>query len=276
MRSIVAVFAVATAAVCAEAPDARAIVERSVSRDQLNWAKAQDYTMTERKITREFEGRKVTSVKSITRDRMFIDGEPFHRLVARDDKPLPPAEQKKEEARLQKFTSERQNETPSQRQHRLAEREKQRQKGREFVKEIPRAYDFKLAGEDRVDGHEAWIIDATPRSDFKSDLRGAWILSKFRGRIWITKQDYEWVKVDCESIDTVRLGLFLARLSKGAHVLFEQTRVNDEVWLVKHAIVRYDARLLVKHANVEEENVFSDFKKFRTDSRILQVTQQHP
>src|SRR4051812_27089098 len=97
MKFLLAFVAIAALGFSADSPDARTIVERSVSRDQSNWANAQDYTMVERKVTRELDGTKVTSVKSTTHDLMFIGGERFKRLIARDDKPLSPEEQKKEE-----------------------------------------------------------------------------------------------------------------------------------------------------------------------------------
>jgi hypothetical protein len=100
------------------------------------------------------------------------------------------------------------------------------------------------------------------------------MLSKFRGTLWIDKRDFEWVKVDCESIDTVRIGLFLLRLNKGAHIQVDQTRVNDEVWLMKRFAVRYDVRLLGKRENAEDEQVFSNFKKFSADSKIVSIRQQ--
>lgn len=256
-------------------PTATEIVERSVAKDQSNWANAKNYTMVEHKVAREFDDSgRVRSVNSETRDWTFVDGEPFRRLIARNDQPLSPGEQKKEDDRLLKVTNERRNEDAVRKQRRIAESEKRRQKGRDLLREIPKAYDFRLVGNDAVDGRAAWVIEAMPRTDFKSSVPNAWILSKFRGKIWIDKQDYEWSKVDCESIDTVRIGLFLARLNKGAHLTFEQTRVNNEVWLTKHAIVRFDARLLVKRANKEEEQTFSNFKRFSTDSRIVSAQQQ--
>lgn len=275
MVSRVFALAIPLIAMAAHQPTAEEIVERSVAKDQSNWSQAKDYTMVERKVVKQFgDSGEVRSVTSETREWTFVDGELFRRLVARNDQPLPPAEQKKEEDRLRRITDERRNEDVAHKQKRIAERDKRREKGRDMLREIPRAYDFRLIGEEKVNERDAWIIEATPRRDFKPAVANAWILSKFRGKLWVDKQDYEWSRVDCESIDTVRVGLFLARLNRGAHIFFEQARVNNEVWLTKRAIVRYDARLLVKHANQEEEQTFSNFKKFSADSRLVSVQQQ--
>jgi hypothetical protein len=56
--------------------------------------------------------------------------------------------------------------------------------------------------------------------------------------------------------------------------------VNDEVWLPKHVALKLDARIaLLKGLNLTEDVAFRDYKKFRTDTRIVPlgeaVLQQH-
>jgi hypothetical protein len=95
------------------------------------------------------------------------------------------------------------------------------------------------------------------------------ILPKFRFRAWIDKTEYQWAKVNAECIDTVSFGWFLARLHKGSRMTFEQTRVNDEVWLPRHLDVKLDARLaLLKTFNLEYEIAYHDYKKFHATTRI--------
>jgi hypothetical protein len=218
---------------------------------------------------------KVKSTSSKTRDILYIRGERYTRLLERDGKALSAEEQKKEEEKLRKRTAERQAESEAEYNKRIAARETNRQKQREFLNEIPEAFDFKLVGEDQIDGRAVWIIEANPRPGYKPRASKAQIFQKFRGKLWIDKLDYEWVKAECESIDTVSFGFFLARLGKGARLTFEQVRLNDEVWLPKRMHIRYDARLaLLKHQVGELEQTMYNFKKFQTDSRILSVTEQ--
>ena len=90
--------------------------------------------------------------------------------------------------------------------------------------------------------------------------------------MWIDKSDLQLAKLDVECLDTVSWGLFLARFHKGSRFMLEQTRVNDEVWLPLHVTYKIDARLgLVKGIDVEGDQTFSDYKKFRTSSRIVSV-----
>jgi len=78
--------------------------------------------------------------------------------------------------------------------------------------------------------------------------------------------------MDIECIDTVSLGWFLARVHKGSRIVVEQTRVNDEVWLPKHIAVKVDVRVaLLREFDVNEEQTYRDYKKFRATARIVGV-----
>ena len=41
---------------------------------------------------------------------------------------------------------------------------------------------------------------------------------KIKLKMWIDKKDYQWVKVDLESLDTITFGGILLRVAKGRHV----------------------------------------------------------
>jgi hypothetical protein len=72
-----------------------------------------------------------------------------------------------------------------------------------------------------------------------------------------------------ETTDTISFGLFLARFHNGSRIVVETTRVNDEVWLPKHVAAHVDVRLaLVKNYNLNVEQTFRDYKKFRTETKI--------
>ena len=78
--------------------------------------------------------------------------------------------------------------------------------------------------------------------------------------------------MDVECLDTVSWGLFLARFHKGSRFVLEQTRVNDEVWLPRQLAVKIDVRLaLLKNLNVDIEQTYRDYKKFRSSSKIVSV-----
>jgi len=244
-------------------------------KDMENDKRLRDYTYVERDIQRNLDGKgqtKSTEVK--TYEVLEIDGEQVQRLIAKNDKPLDARESAKEEEKIQKVIDKRKNESDEQRKKQAEKEEKDREEGRKFVTEIADAYIFKLIGTEDVGGREAWVIEGEPRRGFEPHMRGAKFLSKFRGRVWIDKADLQLAKMDIEAIDTVSLGWFIARVHKGTRVMLEQTRVNDEVWLPRHATFRVDARVaLLKGYNIDGEQTYRDYKKFRTSSKIVGIGQ---
>jgi hypothetical protein len=58
-------------------------------------------------------------------------------------------------------------------------------------------------------------------------------------------------------------------------MMLEQTRVNDEVWLPRHLSFKLDARVaLLKGYNIDGDQTFRDYKKFRTSAKILGAVQE--
>jgi hypothetical protein len=269
-----AIFSIAAAALLAtgvRAQDAREIVRRSVELDQANWLRMKDYTWIGRSTERHLDARgRVKSVEREAWETLILDGQPYRRLLERNGRPLPPGEQRKEQEKLDKQAARLEHQTPEQKQRRLADYEKQRRRERRFLREIPDAYDLRLDGEARVDGHDVWVISGTPKPGYRVKDSDAKALLKVRGKLWIDKNNYQWVRVEAETTDTISFGLFLARLSPGAKLLFEQTRVNDEVWLPRRMFLKGAGRIgLLKRVAMEEEITWNDYRKFRVDSRIV-------
>ncbi len=271
MRLIVLIEAAifSAAALCAQ--DVREIVRKSVELDQANWLRMKDYTWTARDTERHLDSQgKTKSVETEAWETVVLDGEPHRRIFERNGNPLAPDEQRKQQQKLDQAAAKLDRETPDQRQRLLQEFEKNREKDREFLREIPELYDFRLEGDAKVDGYDAWVIAATPKPDYKPKLRDAKPLLKIKGKLWVDKTDYQWVRLEAETTDTISFGLFLARLNPGAKLVFEQTRVNNEVWLPKREFTSGTGRLgLVKKIAMEQELTWSNYRKFQVDSRVV-------
>ena len=201
---------------------------------------------------------------------LVLDGLPFSRTLDRDGKPLPAAEQKKQQQKLDKETAKLQSLTPEEKQRRAAEFEKSRRRERAFLLEIPDAFDFHLDGSELVDGQDVWVISGVPKPGYRARSSEGAALSKIRGRMWIEKAGYQWVRIEAETTATISFGLFLARMNPGAKLVLEQTRVNDELWLPKRLYMVGKGRIaLVKRIAEDEEITWSDYKKFQVESRIV-------
>ena len=243
-----------------------------------NYKKLRDYTYIDREVTHKLDGHgQVKSTETKTYEIMELYGEPIARLIQKDDKPLEQKDATKEEERIQKLSDKRKNESEDQRRKQQAEREKDRQKGREFVSEVADAYNFRLVGSEVLNGRDTWVIDGEPRPEFHAQMKEGQMLSKFHGRLWIDKGEMQLAKMDVEAIDTVSFGWVLARIHKGTRFVYEQARVNDEVWLPQHYEAKVDVRLaLFKSDNEEDAGTFRDYKKFRTSSKIVGMGEVKP
>lgn len=259
--------------------DPKEIIRRSVEIDHRTMERARNYTCQQREVMRHVDSHgTVKSTEIKTWDITVLYGEPYSRLIQKDDKPLNEKDEKKEEEKIDRFIAKRKNESEGDREKRLAKEKKEREEGRAFLRDVANAYDFRVAGEEAVDGRPAWVLEATPRKDFHPTQPHADILPKIKGKIWIDKQEYYWVKAEAEAIDTISFGWFLARVHKGSHFSFEQLRLNNEVWLMKRFYLNAGMRLfLFKNEAIEQEDIFSDYKKFTTGTKILPgVTEVEP
>jgi hypothetical protein len=245
----------------------------AADKDLENDKRQRDYTYIEREVQHNLDGKGQTKSTEIkTYEVLEIYGEQVQRLIEKDDKPLNSKEAAKEEEKIQKIIDKRKNESEEDRKKREEKEQKAHEEDRKFEREAADAFNFKLGGTELVDGRESWIIEAEPRPGFEPHTRGAKILTKFHGRVWIDKNDLQLAKMDIEAIDTVSFGWVLARVHKGTRVIFEQTRVNDEVWLPRHVAFKVDARVaLFKGFKLDGEQTFRDYKKFRTSAKIVRV-----
>src|ERR1700674_1069148 len=254
----------------------RELLRRAEEKDIENDRQQRDYTYVERQEARKLDGHgAVRKIESRTSEVLEIYGEPVARLTAKDDKPLPANEAKKEDEKIQKIIDKRKNESEADRRKRVEREEKGREDDRKFVLEIADAFNFRLAGSEVFDGRDAWVLEGEPRPGYEPKQRDARILGKFKGRVSIDKAEAQWVKLDITAIDTISVGFVLARIHKGTRVLIELTRVNDEVWLPKLVQLHFDACVaLFKSYDEDVEQTYRDYKKFRTDPKITVVGEE--
>ncbi len=255
------------------AQDAHQIIVRAAQVFGKDSEMARNYTFLQREVESDLDGAdKPKTTQNRTWDITMQEGSPYRRLVARNDQPISAEEQKQEADRLQWSIEERRKETPQQRELRISKWRGREQRRSEPVKELPDAFDFHILREEALNGVATWVIDATPKPGYKPKSTVTSFFPKVTLRLWIDKRDYQCARAEMEIQSTVTFGGFLVRVAKGGHLMLEQTRVNDEVWLPKRFTMEASARLmLVKGYHRALDMTFSDYKKFQTDSRVIAV-----
>jgi hypothetical protein len=183
----------ASAALLAEV-DAREIVRRAVAADDRNWKVARNYEFSERVDARRSDSQGRVKAKDVKiYDVMLLDGSPYRRLAGRDDRPLPPADEKKEQEKLARSIAERRKENAARRERRLTEYENRPEWQREAWHELADAFDFRLTGEASSDGSSPYVIEATPRQGYQPRSRTGKALRHLEGKLWVDKKDYRLV-----------------------------------------------------------------------------------
>lgn len=241
-------FAQATAQI-----DAGALVRQSVRNYERDWREAMSWSYRQTDVTISDDTAAVDVSEIVP-----VDGTPYERLLIKHGQKLPPAEQKKEARKYEKTLRNREAETPSEREERIRKYEAERA----FIKDIPDAYDFQLAGETVVNGRAAWIIKMSPKAGFVPTTPHGSMLKHIAGTIWLDKEDLQWAKAQAQVIDRIEIGWILARVGAGTRFLVRQTRVADGLWLPDRIVINGIARVLLVHDKVlNEELTFSGYQK---------------
>jgi hypothetical protein len=251
--------------------DAREIIRNSVAADERNWRIAQNYRYMQRVDLRRLDsqgGLKSSEVK--TYDITFQEGTPYRRLVQKDDRPLPATEERREQESFAKSIADRRQETTAERAKRLSAYEQRPDWQREAWHELADAFDFRFAGEARLDDALILLIEATPREGYQPRSRTAKLFRSLKARFWVDQRDHQIMKVEAEVMDTIWLGLILVRVAKGSRATLELTRVSDGVWLPDRLHVVASARLgLLKIYRFEQRVHYSRYSSIPTNARTI-------
>ena len=81
------------------------------------------------------------------------------------------------------------------------------------MQEMVKGFNFRLAGRSTVNGHECYVLTATPRARATADQPRYEGADGHARQMWIDTRQYQWVKVHAEVFRPVAFGLFIAHVS---------------------------------------------------------------
>jgi hypothetical protein len=232
------VLAIATGCAlnAATQPDATEIIRRSVQNIETDWRQAPQYSFVERDV--EGKHHATPSVKSY--QVLTIDGSPYRQLIAINDHPISSVEQVEEEHKLRAEVLNRGHENQRERHRRIAKFLRERDQDHAMLKEMVDAFDFRLVGEADVNGHKCWVFAAEPKPGYQPKTRETKVLVAMKGKLWIDKSQYQWVRVEADVMRPVTM-YAVAKVGPGTRFCLEQAPVAGNLWLPTHFSVSVKA-----------------------------------
>ncbi len=229
----------------AQEPDVHTIIQKSVEANLRDWEAAPKYDFFERDLDPQ-GGSKTYEVRMIL-------GSPYNRLIAINDRHLPAQQQAEEQTKFERMLERRKNESGSEKQARVAKYETERKRDHLFMNQMVLAFDFKLTGEDEMDGHQTYVLKATPHKAYEPPNMEAQVLTGMEGKLWVDKLTYQWVRVQAKVTRPVTIAGFLATVQPGTRFELENTPVDDGIWLPSHYAMKSRAKILFLFTNKQQE-----------------------
>lgn len=242
------------------------IIQNSVRANSRDWNAAPEYSCFER--DREANGGTKTF------EDLMISGSPYQRLVEVNGKPLSQSQQEQERRKLQKTIAERRNESREDKAERIAKFEKDRKRDRLLMEQLTVAFSFKLSGEQKLRGHDVYVLKATPRPGYQPPNMDTQVLKGMEGRLWIDKKTYQWVRVEARVIRPVSIEGFLAQVEPGTEFELEKIPVGDDIWQPSHYAMRAHAKIfhMIGHRSQDDETYYK-YRKLTPEQALSEGSQ---
>jgi hypothetical protein len=180
-----------------------------------------------------------------------VNGEPTPKLLQKNGKPPSPSDLKEEQERLRKEREASQKRKGSNPENTI-----------ELNEELVGKYEFVILGEEVVGARPVYVLTFQPKSHNLPVRRKIdYVLNRLAGKVWIDQEDYEIAKAEMRLTESAQIWFGLLASLRGFTAAFEQTRLPDGCWFVKHVDSTIDARFLFSTVHQKQEEWLSDFKK---------------
>ncbi len=195
------------------------------------------------------------------------------RLIAVDDKPLTPEQQKTEMDRLNNLLAH-----PEIQEHRRKREKEDSDRANEMIRLLPDAFVYKFEGMVQGSSGPAYRLSFVPNPNFQPPDREAQVYHGLTGELWIDRDQKRMVKMDAHLIADVDFGWgILGRLYKGGTILVEQADVGERHWEATHMRLNLTGKALMfkslSFKTVEDSSDFQPVPKQLTYKEAVQMLQ---
>lgn len=235
--------------------DVEEIVPRAANAMQADWSAAPGFAFVQRDVT---TSKGIVTTKT---HRVFmIQGSDYYVPIAFDDKPLSADQQKLELQRLRAEVTRRSHETSQEAQQRAEQYRKIREQNGILLEDFTKAFDFTFAGDEIIDGHACYVFEAKPKAGYRPPNRTAKVLAGMRGRLWIDKTSFHWLRAEAEVVKPVSVFGLFARVLPGTRMELNMAPVTDSIWLVSRFAVDMRLSILWRKSTKATETTFDGYR----------------
>ena len=256
-------------------PDIAALLH-SVEDHQRTLEKlVEQYTCDKSSEDFEVDSHGALKSKDTEEDQVFyLDGDEVDRVVKKNGKPLSASEEQKQDEHIQKVV--RDYEKKRAKEAKQGGEPKKKDNDDLTVSDFLRIDHFANPRWETFRGHEVIVFDFEPNPGYRPASTIEHLVHELSGAVWIDPQDEDVVRLEAYLNGSFKMagGLF-ASVQKGSAVVFEQTKINNEVWMPSYLEAHFNAKLLlVKGFSGNFIQRYSNYQKFRVETATRTVTHQ--
>jgi hypothetical protein len=204
--------------------------------------------------------RKVDDGRITTKEIVETKDGDVARLIAVNDKPLPPDAEQVEIDRLNNLLAH-----PEIQEHRRKREQEDSNRENEMIRLLPNGFLYHFEGMVQGPNGPCFRLTFKPNPNFQPPDREAEVYHGMAGELWIDQREERMVKLEAHLIADVNFGWgILGKLYKGGSIMVEQKDVGDSHWEGTHMKLDLHGKaLMIKTLSFETKEDASDFEPVR-------------
>ena len=244
-------------------PDPQSLIKDVVANQKQLEEARKNYIFHRRDEVQETDDNGNVKKTEVNEYEVFFVGPwEIDRLLVKDGKPLNDSQKKKQDEEVAK-----EEKKARERMRKEAAGEEPDKDAITLAKFLAADRFFNLRRE-TVKGREVYAFDFAPRPDYKAHNLSEKVLESLGGTLWVDEDAKQAVRLEAHLLDGFKVGAGLASVKKGGNIIFEQEKVNGEVWMPSYGEIHLGYRILFSRKGANVVLRYSDYRKFKAESKI--------